>query len=129
MVYAQPSFGSLLRDWRRRMSQLELATTAEISQRHLSFVESGRSRLSRDMVIRLSDHLSVPLRERNTLMIAAAFALIHQERALIDPAVPTVNPIHWHIQPNRVMFVLDEYFRADFTRLGQTVALEGGASG
>lgn len=86
---AQPTFGSLLRDWRsrRRMSQLDLATDAEISQRHLSFVESGRSKPSRDMVLKLAEHLEVPLRQRNQLLSAAGFAPSYSERTLDDPAL------------------------------------------
>jgi transcriptional regulator with XRE-family HTH domain len=70
------TIGTLLRDWRnrRRMSQLDLALDAEISQRHLSFVESGRSQPSREMVLRLADHLDVPLRQRNQMLVAAGFA-------------------------------------------------------
>lgn len=67
------------------MSQLKLAVEAEISQRHLSFVESGRSRPSRDMVLRLCDHLDVPLREQNALLLAAGFAPAYGERSLDDP--------------------------------------------
>jgi transcriptional regulator with XRE-family HTH domain len=71
-----PSLGELLRTWRqrRRRSQLELALDAEVSQRHLSFVESGRSAASREMVLRLAEQLDVPLRERNTLLLAAGYA-------------------------------------------------------
>lgn len=84
-----PTFGSLLRDWRsrRRMSQLDLAAEAEISQRHLSFVESGRANPSRDMVMKLAEHLSVPLRQRNHLLTAAGFAPNFSERPLTDPAM------------------------------------------
>ena len=62
-----PSFGAMLREWRsrRRMSQLDLASEAEISQRHLSFVESGRAAPSRDMVLHLAEKLDIPLRQRN----------------------------------------------------------------
>jgi transcriptional regulator with XRE-family HTH domain len=83
------SFGELLRDWRqrRRVSQLDLATEAEISQRHLSFVESGRAMPSRDMVLRLSEHLDVPLRERNVLLTAAGFAPVYPLRPLSDPSL------------------------------------------
>jgi transcriptional regulator with XRE-family HTH domain len=82
-------FGDLLRDWRkrRRLSQLDLATEAEISQRHLSFVESGRSQPSRDMVLHLAEQLEVPLRERNLLLVAAGYAPVFPERALDDPAM------------------------------------------
>ncbi len=83
------AIGLLIRDWRqqRRLSQLELALEAEISQKHLSFVESGRSQPSRDMVLLLAEHLGVPLRERNTLLLAAGYAPVYLERALEDPAL------------------------------------------
>lgn len=83
------AIGPLIRDWRqqRRLSQLELALEAEISQKHLSFVESGRSQPSRDMVLLLAEHLGVPLRERNTLLLAAGYAPVYLERALEDPAM------------------------------------------
>ena len=82
-----PSFGDLLKVWRerRRMSQLKLAVEAEISQRHLSFVESGRSQPSRDMVLRLCDYLDVPLRDQNALLLAAGYAPAFAERSLDDP--------------------------------------------
>lgn len=82
-----PSFGDLLRQWRQRraLSQLALAADAEISQRHLSFLESGRSAPSRDMVLRLTDELDVPLRERNLMLSAAGFAPVYRERAPDDP--------------------------------------------
>lgn len=82
-----PAFGPMLRDWRRRraLSQLALASEAEISQRHLSFIESGRSRPSREMVLHLADCLAMPLRERNTLLLAAGFAPHFRERAAQDP--------------------------------------------
>ena len=71
-----PAVGQLLREWRsrRRLSQLDLANGAGISARHLSFVETGRSRPSREMVLHLADQLDVPLRERNALLIAGGFA-------------------------------------------------------
>ncbi len=69
------------------MSQLELALEAEVSQRHLSFVESGRSAPSRDMILHLAERLSIPLRERNILLVAAGFAPVYQERNLDDPAL------------------------------------------
>ncbi|QGZ56245.1 helix-turn-helix domain-containing protein [Paraburkholderia acidiphila] len=81
------SVGEMLRDWRvrRRMSQLLLATEAEISTRHLSFVESGRALPSREMVMHLAEQLDVPLRERNALLVAAGYAPLYRERALDDP--------------------------------------------
>ena len=83
----QHSTGSLLRQWRqrRRYSQLALALEAEISQRHLSFIESGRSQPSRDMLMHLADRLDVPLRERNIMLMAAGFAPAYGERALASP--------------------------------------------
>ncbi|MEO7127263.1 MAG: helix-turn-helix domain-containing protein, partial [Rhodoferax sp.] len=84
-----PPFGEHLRHWRRhrRLSQLDLAHEAEISTRHLSFVETGRSVPSREMVLRLSERLDIPLRERNTLLVAAGYAPMYRERALGDPAL------------------------------------------
>jgi transcriptional regulator with XRE-family HTH domain len=81
--------GDLLREWRqrRRLSQLELALEAEISTRHLSFLETGRSRPSRDMVLNLAERLDVPLRDRNLLLHAAGYASVFPERKLDDPAL------------------------------------------
>lgn len=81
--------GTLLRDWRqrRRLSQLDLAGEADISTRHLSFVETGRSLPSREMVLRLAERLDVPLRERNRLLTAAGYAPMYAERRLDDPAL------------------------------------------
>lgn len=81
--------GVLLRDWRqrRRLSQLDLALEAEVSTRHLSFVETGRSKPSRELVLHLAEHLDVPLRERNTLLVAAGYAPVFPERTLADPAL------------------------------------------
>jgi transcriptional regulator with XRE-family HTH domain len=85
----RPSIGDLLREWRqrRRLSQLELATEAEISARHLSFIETGRSQPSRDMVLLLAEELEVPMRERNVLLVAAGYAPIFAQRSLDDPAL------------------------------------------
>jgi len=86
---APKSFGEHLRGWRlrRRMSQLDLAGEADISTRHLSFVENGRSAPSREMVLRLAQRLDVPLRERNALLVAAGYAPMYRERPLDDPAL------------------------------------------
>ncbi len=82
-------FGVHLRDWRtrRRMSQLDCALETEISQKHLSFIESGRSVPSRDMVIRLTESLDVPLRERNLMLLAAGYAPLYMARSLDDPSL------------------------------------------
>ncbi|OJY65883.1 MAG: transcriptional regulator [Rhodospirillales bacterium 70-18] len=84
-----PPVGSLLRVWRqrRRMSQLDLACEADISTKHLSFLETGRARPSRDMVLHLAERLAVPLRERNVLLHAAGFAPAFAERPLADPGL------------------------------------------
>ena len=83
------NFGEQLRAWRRRrgLSQLELAGDADISARHLSFVETGRTNPSREMVLRLSSKLGVPLRERNTLLVAAGYAPVYSENRLDDQAL------------------------------------------
>jgi transcriptional regulator with XRE-family HTH domain len=86
---APRAFGDYLRHWRqhRRLSQLDLAQEAEISTRHLSFVETGRSAPSREMVLRLAERLDIPLRERNALLVAAGYAPMYRERSLDDPAL------------------------------------------
>jgi transcriptional regulator with XRE-family HTH domain len=85
--------GPLLRDWRqrRRMSQMELALEAGVSTRHLSFVETGRSRPSAEMVLHLAERLEVPLRERNELLLAAGFAPQYAAREFDDPALREVR--------------------------------------
>ena len=89
MPAAQKSVGDHLREWRqrRRLSQLDLALDAEISTRHLSFLETGRAQPSRDMVMRLSEQLEVPLRDRNAILVAAGFAPVFFERPIDDPAL------------------------------------------
>jgi transcriptional regulator with XRE-family HTH domain len=89
MVQCPQPVGDLLREWRqrRRLSQLELACEAEISTRHLSFVETGRAIPSREMVMNLAERLEVPLRDRNTLLLAAGFAPVYLERPLTDPVL------------------------------------------
>ncbi len=85
--------GELLRDWRqrRRLSQLDLAGDAGVSARHLSFVETGRARPSREMVLHLAEQLEVPLRERNELLLAAGFAPVYGRRGLDDPDMSAVR--------------------------------------
>jgi transcriptional regulator with XRE-family HTH domain len=89
----QRPVGELLREWRdrRRISQLDLSISADISTRHLSFVETGRSKPSRDMVLRLGEHLEVPLRDRNRLLLAAGYAPAYTESALGDPEMNAVR--------------------------------------
>lgn len=89
MSDAAKNFGPLLREWRqrRRISQLDLALEGNISTRHLNFLETGRARPSRDMVLHLAEHLDVLLRDRNILLTAAGFAPVFGERPLNDPAL------------------------------------------
>jgi transcriptional regulator with XRE-family HTH domain len=88
-----PDVGPLLKHWRnaRRLSQLALAAEAAVSIRHLCFIETGRASPSRTMVLKLADVLDVPLRERNTLLLAAGFAPVYQESALDAPALAAVR--------------------------------------
>jgi transcriptional regulator with XRE-family HTH domain len=85
--------GELLRSWRQRrsLSQLELALEADVSARHVSFLETGRARPSRDMVIRLAEELQVPLRERNALLLAAGYAPVYTQRQLDAPEMRPVR--------------------------------------
>ena len=82
-----PTIGKLLREWRQRrhLSQLDLAFEADVSSKHLSFVETGRASPSREMILHLAEQLEVPLRDRNALLAAAGYAPIFPERALEDP--------------------------------------------
>ena len=90
---SQTEVGSLLREWRgrRRRTQLDLALEAGVSARHLSFVENGRSRPSAEMVLLLAEHLEVPFRERNQMLLAAGYAPVFPERALEDPEMAPVR--------------------------------------
>jgi transcriptional regulator with XRE-family HTH domain len=90
---ADQGVGPLLRAWRerRRVSQLELALRADSSARHISFVETGRSRPSEEMVLRLAEHLDVPVRERNALLLAAGYAPHYPETPLDSPQLDTLR--------------------------------------
>jgi transcriptional regulator with XRE-family HTH domain len=85
-------FASALRYWRTRrgVSQLRLSADSGVSQRHLSFLESGRSQPSRDLILKLGIALDVPLRQRNAMLLAAGFAPAYQERSLSDPELASV---------------------------------------
>jgi transcriptional regulator with XRE-family HTH domain len=92
-VAARPAVGAMLRDWRRRrrMTQLDLALEADVSARHLSFIETGRSVPSADMVKHLAEQLDVPLRERNELLLAAGYAPAFGQRDLDEPEMGPVR--------------------------------------
>src|SRR5262245_37008283 len=81
--------GNLLRQWRqhRRLSQLQFASDAQISTKHLSFLETGRALPSREMILRLAGLLEIPLRARNSLLLAAGFAPVFPQHSLDDPAM------------------------------------------
>ena len=85
--------GDLLREWRqrRRLSQLDLAIAANVSSRHLSFVETGRSRPTSEMILHLAEHLDVPLRDRNALLLAGGYAPAYPERRLQEPELKAVQ--------------------------------------
>src|SRR5215472_2756682 len=92
-IATRPPVGALLREWRqrRRLSQFELALEAGVSSRHLSFVENGRSRPSAQMVLQLAEHLEVPLRDRNGLLLAAGYAPAFGQRDLDAPEMGPVR--------------------------------------
>ncbi|KAA2258156.1 helix-turn-helix transcriptional regulator [Solihabitans fulvus] len=109
------SLGDLLRQWRkrRRVSQLELATGAEISARHLSFVENGRSMPSREIVLRLAEPLGLALRERNQLLMAAGYAPVYEESGLDAPRMAAVRAMVRRVLAAHEPFpavVLDRYW-------------------
>src|ERR1700709_2320633 len=85
--------GQLLRSWRerRRLTQLDLALQADVSTRHLSYVENGKSRPTSSMILHLSDQLEIPLRERNALLLAGGYAPVFPEHQLNAPPLALVN--------------------------------------
>ena len=104
MSQTASQFGPLLREWRqrRRISQLDLACQGNISTRHLSFLETGRARPSRDMVLHLAEQLEIPLRHRNSLLTSAGFAPEYREGQLTDPGLRAARQameavIHGHM--------------------------------
>lgn len=109
------SFGSLLRRWRivRHLSQLDLANDAEISTRHLSCIETGRASPSREMVLRLAETMQVPLRERNTLLLAAGYAPLYRQTSLDAPELQAarraVELLLTQLEPYPVL-LLDRYW-------------------
>jgi transcriptional regulator with XRE-family HTH domain len=92
-MIAQPPFGERVRRWRehRRLSQLDLALQADVSTRHLSFLETGRAVPSREMVLRLAEHLDLPLRERNELLLSAGYAPAFSETPLEAPPMDAIR--------------------------------------
>jgi transcriptional regulator with XRE-family HTH domain len=117
---SETAVGALLRHWRttRRLSQLELSLGAGVSSRHLSYVETGRSRPSRDMVVRLADVLDIPLRDRNALLVAAGYAPRYVETGLAAPEMAqmrnAIDLILRHQEPYPA-FVLDRHWNIRLT--------------
>ncbi|MFF8593695.1 helix-turn-helix domain-containing protein [Streptomyces sp. NPDC015220] len=127
---AGPGVGPLLRAWRerRRVSQLELALRADSSARHISFVETGRSRPSEEMVLRLAEHLEVPVRERNALLLAAGYAPHYPETPLNDPALGALREglerLILGYEPYPAL-VVDAHYDVVTANRGITMLLEG----
>jgi transcriptional regulator with XRE-family HTH domain len=114
-VITSRDFGVLLRHWRsvRRISQLNLSLDADISTRHLSCLETGRARPSREMILRLAEALQIPLRERNALLLAAGYAPLYRHADLdapeLEAARRAVEFFVAQLEPNPVL-VLDRYW-------------------
>ena len=107
--------GRLLRLWRakRHLSQLDLALAADVSSRHVSFLETGRANATVDMIIRLADVLEVPVRERNSLLLAAGFAPMHREIGLDAPELEQIRAVLKTFLDNQEPFmalVIDRWF-------------------
>ncbi|MFC4785031.1 helix-turn-helix domain-containing protein [Nocardioides sp. MAHUQ-72] len=102
----RPPVGHLLRSWRqrRRLTQLDLALSSQVSARHLSFVETGRSRPTREMILHLSETLDVPLRQRNELLLAGGFAPAYPEHQLADAPMAAISDAI-----NRILDAHDPY--------------------
>jgi transcriptional regulator with XRE-family HTH domain len=117
--------GSLLRSWRerRRLTQMEVALDAEVSARHLSFVETGRSKPGRAMLLAVTKSLEVPYRERNEILLAAGYAPAFPQRALDDPALSLVRDAL-----DRILAAHDPYPAIAFDRGWDLVAANAAAS-
>jgi len=127
-----PSVGELLRDWRRRrrLSQLDLSIQADISTRHLSFVETGRSRPTPEMIIRLTEQLDVPLRERNTMLLAGGYAPAYPQHGLDEPELASVRAALRQVltahEPNPAVLINRWWEMVDAN--GAVAALTGGCA-
>lgn len=133
MVMSHTLFGQALRRWRlaRRLSQLELASRAETPSRHLSFLETGRSRPSREMVLRLAEALELPLGERNGLLQAAGFLPSFPQRALSDDALAPIRFVIDRVLASHAPFpgfVLDRWYDVLGANLGARRLFLGGQS-
>jgi transcriptional regulator with XRE-family HTH domain len=125
-----PGVGAILRDWRRRrrLSQLDLALEAGISTRHLSFVETGRSKPSPDMVLHLAEQLEVPLRDRNALLLAAGYAPRYGARSLNDPDMAPIRDALGRVLDGHEPFpalAVDRYWNLVASNAALGVLLDG----
>ena len=130
MNIQQRPVGEHLRTWRqrRRKSQLDLACDAEISTRHLSFLETGRAMPSREMILHLAEQLEIPMRERNILLVAAGFAPIFPERALDDPALKaarTAIDLILESQKPYPAFAIDRHWKIVASNRALPILFEG----
>lgn len=122
-------FPTLCRQWRqfRKLSQLDLALSANVSQRHVSWLETGRSQPSRDMVVRLSDAMDIPLRERNVLLQAAGFSALYRETGLdaptMAPILEALNQVLKHHEPLPAL-VVDRFWQVKKTNRPAELVLQ-----
>lgn len=127
--HRQNSFGTLLKQWRNRrsFSQLDLAITSQVSQRHISFLESGRAQPSQEMVLQLATVLEIPLRQQNLMLSAAGFSPMHSETDLSAPEMmPVKKAIDLMLRQHEPYpaFVVDRYWNLMLTNNGATRLLE-----
>lgn len=127
---ARPSFGDQLKQWRRqrRLSQLDLALSAGMSTRHLSFMETGRASPSRATVLRLCEELEMPLRERNGLLLAAGFAPVYPDRGFDDPDLAGIRTAIDHLLAAHEPFpalAIDRHWNLVAANKGVAALLEG----
>ena len=129
MTIEAQAFTGVLRHWRRarKMSQLDLALAADVSQRHLSWLETGRSQPSREMVLRLSEAMDVPLRERNQILNSAGYANMYTEKELDEPSMEPVKQVLTdmlkHHEPYPA-YVLDRYWNIKMKNQAADVMFE-----
>jgi transcriptional regulator with XRE-family HTH domain len=135
LLSMQPAAGEMLRLWRqrRRLSQLELSAATGVSTRHLSYVETGRSRPSRQLILYLTEYLSVPLRDRNALLLAAQYAPVYSHRTLDDDSsgMPYIRAATEHLLASHgpyPAFVIDRQWDVVARNRGTAVLLEGVAA-
>jgi transcriptional regulator with XRE-family HTH domain len=131
MTPATQNFQYICRQWRqfRKLSQLDLALAADVSQRHVSWLETGRSHPSRDMVMRLSDAMDIPLRERNVLLQAAGYSGVYRETQLTEPTMaPILDALNYVLEHHDPLpaVVVDRFWNVKETNNGAKLLLSIG---